>query len=328
MSGLQKINRLIQREQYMLNQFCNNLQATINRLAEKNGAPLDTLALLSEQLKDEDAQSWHAASQVELALIDLYDDVSLITEWQRRLAEVDRLPKYLSGFYLSHQTETNAEILKALLVRLVTDIQWIRESKRVIRVNESQMRKKIVALFLCAFVVFFSPTIMRLFFGYEFDNLRLYYIFTAATSGILGAAFSQLTSIQSRVKAATLDQVRAMSQLGYITARAMVGAGAGLIMFYLMQSGLLSGAFFPEFIHTLSDLEGFRNELATTAAQQIANTQGVSQAIESSLAVGTLARPAQGLSLLIVWCLIAGFSEKMIPGILEKKSKKAQEDEG
>ncbi|ODS22412.1 hypothetical protein AB835_14290 [Candidatus Endobugula sertula] len=184
------------------------------------------------------------------------------------------------------------------------------------------MRKKIVGLFLFSFVLFFTPTLFRALFSFEFDNLRLYYIFTAATSGILGATFSQLTSIQSRVQSANLDQVRAMSQFGYIMARAMVGAGAGLIMFYLLQSGLLSGAFFPEFIHTVSDLDKFQGMIVTTTVDPV---QALSQKIETKLAVGTLARPAQGLSLLIVWCLLAGFSEKLVPGILNNKAKYLQE---
>ncbi len=104
----------------------------------------------------------------------------------------------------------------------------------------------------------------------------------------------------------------------------MVGAGAGLIMFYFVQSGLLSGAFFPEFIHTIEEIENYRAELGLNGAAQ--PSQGLSQGIETSFAVGTLARPAQGLSLLIVWCLLAGFSEKLIPGILNNKAKSANDE--
>ncbi|WP_157035354.1 hypothetical protein [Psychromonas ingrahamii] len=50
--------------------------------------------------------------------------------------------------------------------------------------------------------------------------------------------------------------------------------------------------------------------------------------MESSYAIGTLVQPAQGLSLLIVWCLLAGFSEKMIPGILTRKAKQAADSAG
>lgn len=329
MYGLKQLGGLLRREQYMLNQFRNNLQVMVDRLA-KNDVPhhsdADKSALIafSQRLDNDQDLSWTMVNQVELALIDYYDDITLMTQWQRQLAALEHLPENVARFYKDSAAVVDTEKLRALLVSLTKDIQWERESKRVIRLTESQMRKKTISLFFLGFVLFLSPTIARVLFSSEFDNLRLYYIFTAASSGILGAAFSQITSIQSRVQAASLEQVRAMSQVGYIMARAMVGAGAGLIMFYLLQSGLLSGAFFPQFIHTLAELEKYRAELGMVGIAITENRHGVSQAIESFLSIGTLAQPAEGLSLLIVWCLIAGFSEKMIPGILNKKAKEAE----
>jgi hypothetical protein len=311
------VNQLIHREQYLLNQHYQNLRAVIRRLADKETTASDPLIRLENEL-DADL-SWATANRVELAVVEHYDDISLVTEWRRRLAEVDNLPAELSVFYSEQREETSIAVLRSLMSRLVSDLQWVIESKRVVRFNESRMRRNVVTMFLCAFVLFFTPTISRIFFNMEFENLRFYYIFTAATAGILGATFSQLTSIQSRVQAATIDQVRAMSQLGYILARAVVGAGAGLIMFYLVQSGLLSGAFFPAFIQTAEELLQYQQAVDVLSK----NISGISQAIESSYGIGTLAQPAQGLSLLIVWCLLAGFSEKMIPGILTKKAKQA-----
>lgn len=330
MHALTTFNQLIRREQYMLSQFRNSLQATIDRVVEINPAHKEALTAFTERLANETPLSWSMVNQIELALVDYYDEINLETEWQRQLANIQRLPNHLANFYQQqdHQKIEGSQAIekrRALLSSLIKDMQWVRESKRVIRYTENQMRRKTVALFLLSFVLFFSPTIHRLFFDFQFDNLRLYYIFTAATSGILGAAFSQLTSIQSRVLDATLDQVQAMSQIGYITARSMVGAGAGLIMFYLLQSGLLDGAFFPQFIHSAAELETVRSELSLSGSEILSNRNAVSQNIESSVAVGTLAQPAQGLSLLIVWCIIAGFSEKMIPGILNKKANEAKE---
>lgn len=315
-SAILTVNQLIQREQYLLNQFYQNLRAVIRRLTD-DAVTSDALITLEKELDND--LSWATAHRVELALVEYYDEVSLLTEWRRRLAEIGSLPIHVAAFYQEQMQETNIVVLRSLMSRLIADLQWVIESKRVIRFNEFRMRRNIVLMFLGAFVLFFTPTLARIFFGIEFENLRFYYIFTAATSGILGATFSQLTSIQSRVQAATIDQVRAMSQLGYILARSVVGAGAGLIMFYLMQSGLLSGAFFPAFIHTAEVLLQHQQDFEALSK----NAYGISQAVESSYGIGTLVQPAQGLSLLIVWCLLAGFSEKMIPGILTRKAKKA-----
>jgi hypothetical protein len=194
--GFNNIKQLIQREEYMLNQFRTALQATLERLMNKSGSDQTVLEKLSEMLNDDNNFSWAMMNKVELSLVDCYDDVSLQTEWQRQIAVVDYLPEKLANFYTQHDSVSDTEKLRALLTCLIKDIQWAREAKRVIRFTEQQMRKKVVALFLIGFVLFFLPTILRAFFGIEFDNLRLYYIFTAASSGILGAAFSQLTSIQ------------------------------------------------------------------------------------------------------------------------------------
>jgi hypothetical protein len=84
---------------------------------------------------------------VELALVDYYDGVTLLTEWRRRQADVVSLPSHLSVFYKEQQQETDVSALRVLMSRLVTDLQWVVESKRVVRFNESRMRRNVVALF-------------------------------------------------------------------------------------------------------------------------------------------------------------------------------------
>ncbi|MDX1343848.1 MAG: hypothetical protein R3227_15875 [Reinekea sp.] len=311
-------SRLIQRDQHMLIQFTENLQTTINRLMSRNTERAEPLEKLKNQLSGK--MSWQDVNSVEVATVDFLDEPALMAEWQRRLAEVEFLPAHLQQFYKSKIDETDTQVIRSYLIQLITDIQWRRESKRIMRAHQGQMRTKVVALFLLSFVLFFTPTLCRAVFGFEFTNLRLYYLFTAATAGILGSSFSQLTSLQSKFAHATLDQMQAINKVGYILARATVGAGAGLTMFYLLQSGLLSGAFFPEFIQDSAELAAIVNAASTPSS-----TLAVSQAIEFSYEIGTLAHPPQGLSLLIVWCILAGFSEKLIPGILNNKAKKLEE---
>jgi hypothetical protein len=71
----------------------------------------------------------------------------------------------------------------------------------------------------------------------------------------------------------------------FTISKIVTGFGAGLIMFYFLQSGLIKGIAFPEFTgddHIILDGD-FRS-----------------------------------LALLIIWCFISGFSEKLVPGILSK----------
>lgn len=318
-----------QQELHMLNQYKASVVAALSGL-KKTPELSKTAEQLSQTLKAE--SSWSEVNKAEIALVDFYDSVTLRTEWARRLAERHLLPAHLREFYNKVEEDQDDANIRALLSRLLTDLHWQRESRRVIRSIETQMRSNIAWFFMASFVLFFLPTLLRVTIDVQFDNLRLYYLFTAATSGILGAAFSQLTSIHSRVSTATIDQVKSMSKVGYILARSMVGAGAGLIMFYLLQSGILIGSVFPEFIQDSAQLAQVVQSMspppaAEGALQSGAEFQGISQHIENQYDIGTLVRPPQGLSLLIIWCLLAGFSEKLIPGILNKKGKKLSSSE-
>jgi hypothetical protein len=93
------VNQLIQSEQYLLNQFCQNLRAVIHRLIEKDDALQEPLNRLDSEL--DTGFSWATANRVELALVDYYDGVTLLTEWRRRQADVVSLPSHYLYFIKS-----------------------------------------------------------------------------------------------------------------------------------------------------------------------------------------------------------------------------------
>ncbi|MFT5559518.1 MAG: hypothetical protein ACJAYB_003026 [Psychromonas sp.] len=108
------------------------------------------------------------ANQVELALGDYYNDIKLVTECLRQLAEVDNLPTQIAAFYQEQRQETDLSVVRSLMRCLVFDLQWVIESKRVVCFNKNHMRRNIVAIFLCAFILFFSPSISPVLFSLEF----------------------------------------------------------------------------------------------------------------------------------------------------------------
>jgi hypothetical protein len=137
------------------------LRAVIHRLIEKDDALQELLNLLDSEL--DTCFSWATANRVELALVDYYDGVTLLTEWRRRQADVVSLPSHLSVFYKEQQQETDVSALRVLMSRLVTDLQWVVESKRVVRFNESRMRRNVVALF-CARLFYFLLQPLHVYF--------------------------------------------------------------------------------------------------------------------------------------------------------------------
>ncbi len=90
-----------------------------------------------------------------------------------------------------------------------------------------------------------------------------------------------LSDLEKRLKGGQLDDLRSMSSLSVICSRWFTGAAGGIVLFYFLHSQVLSSEVLPD----LSDF---------------ANVSGKDK------------------SLLIVLCLTAGFSEKLIAGILMK----------
>lgn len=302
----------------LLNHFFKILETTLERLSESDDVQQQKIDQLKNLIKG--PKKWTNAYKVELKLLELMDDEEIRLEWRRRLADTAKLNETMRNFYQSQENEQNPQELRLLVRKLVCDLQWASEIKRVKGIHLYRIRRNVAIIFLASFVMFFLPTILNNLFDIVIDNIRFYYVYTAASSGLLGSSFSLLVSVRTNIGGYKLDNLRTMSKIGYIIARAAIGVGAGLIMFYLLQSGLLQGPVFPEFIlsaEQLSNLEKGWSSLG--GSDKLALPK---DSIQTELRLGALAKPTHGVSLLIVWCIIAGFAEKMIPGLLNRKAEK------
>ena len=307
-------------EVYLLNHFYKILETTLERLSESGNVPQQIFDHLQEIIKGR--KNWADAYKLELKLLELMDDEEISLEWHRRLADTGRLNETMRNFYQGQESQQSPEKLRVLVRKLVCDLQWASEVKRVKGIHLYRIRKNVAIIFLASFFMFFLPTILDKLFGASIDNIRFYYVYTAASSGLLGSSFSLLVSVRANIAGYKLDHLRTMSKMGYIIARAAIGAGAGLIMFYLLQSGLLQGPVFPEFILSADQLAKLELEWLN---QNVGNKLALPEnSIQTKLKLGALAKPTHGVSLLIVWCIIAGLAEKMIPGLLNRKAEKVE----
>jgi hypothetical protein len=238
-----------------------------------------------EQLLTEE-HNWTNAYAIEQLLIHLFDDCTLASELQSRVREAkDTLRPALAEYYAieAAKTSQSADERRALLSRLVNDLQWRYTVNEVKRGYSKEITLKTGQLFILSLLVFAISVLMTLAFpGLKQFDMRL--LVPAVLAGCWGAAFSMLSSLRDRLDATDLDGLKVLRARWVLGSRVLIGAGAASVLYFFFVSGLISGSAFPDL-----------KSAAPSTVWQL-NTFG----------------------LLVVWCFTAGFSERLIPGLLRK----------
>jgi hypothetical protein len=280
-------------------QFYVTLRAYLARVEAKSPAPSAALDTVRQLLGPGRPPRWSDCYEVEQLLVHLFDDAMLRTELEVRLLEAEtNLRSNLYDYYRSAARDpADVERRRTLLSRLVNDLQWrytVQEGKR--RFSKSlTTRTGIAFLIALAGFAWLAAFVYTTDAGFAPGDLRL--LCAAGVAGTLGATFSMLTGLQTRIEASAIYDLNMMRAITMLMARALVGAGAACVIYLFFSSGFLSGSAFP-------DLSG-TNDLKDCGL-------GKGACLKSST-----------VSLLVIWCFIAGFSEKLVPGLLAKAEGKA-----
>ena len=275
-----------------------------------------------EYLLDKGRHNWTNAYAIEQLLVHLFDDGTLVNELQVRVREAKgALKPTLAEYYAAEAAKKplSSDERRAVLSRLINDLQWrytVDEVKRgytkEITLKTGQMF--VVSLVMFAVAVLITVVVPKLL---QFD-FRL--LVPAILAGCWGASFSMLSSLRDRLDASDLDALKVLRARWVLGSRVLIGAGGACILYFFFESGLVSGPAFP-------DLSGGRAaEIA--AAQQAASVLQpalTAQAAASAPAAAATQTallasnpPLKAFALLVVWCFLAGFSERLIPGLLAK----------
>ena len=285
----------------LIDQFFSTLTATYEQI-KSSGIDLTPFADITAQIEKLLAgeRSWRNAYRIEQLMVPLYSGEKLDIELQRRLLEAAKINPPIAGYY-SHLdvAQANDERKRALLARLVNDLQWRYENRQVEAYYRGLLAQRTSWVFVIATILFLVPVLIAFFSlsdaatsaraseaTLEWQTLIL---ITAMVSGLMGAAFSMLLNVNTRANEGDIEDLRASRRWTFILSRAFVGIGASLILYYLIASKIVDGVVFPNLdqLFTTSTPGEFRNNFA----------------------------------LLIVACFLAGFSERLVPNLLSRAEK-------
>ena len=217
----------------LLEQFFVTLDGSLKQLVRSGGAAArhdDIVAEVTKLLAE--APSWRTAYHVEQLMVPLYGGAALEVELQRRMTEMRKFDAVIAATYDALLADADEAARRACLGRLINDLQWRYEQRNLKRHYTQSVTIKTSLIFFGAFIVFFlpknvlDPEVLR-------AMPRHVVLHMAISAGLVGAAFSMLIGLRQRLEASTLDELRNTQRLPFLLSRAVIGAGAGLILYYV-----------------------------------------------------------------------------------------------
>ena len=308
-------NERIEEVPPLTDQFFATLRAAaaeVEQLASNlPNRPLERVRLLLE--KGQNDPTWLDAYEIEQQLVHLIPESKVDIELSVRIVEAQTVLKPdKARAYAKEADEAlklGVEAQRGLLSRLVNDLQWtytVNEVKR--QFWGTLTRRTAWMLAICAGMFLFSILVAQVAFSSSapwivaespmFHPLSWRSLLLVSSAGAWGASFSMLLGLKKvDLEKVSLDQLKVMLTRGVFLARVCIGAGGALVLLFFMVSGVLSGTVFPDFGPGETDA----GPAATVALVD-----------------------TKRLVLLVLWCFIAGFSEKLVPGLLADSERRAR----
>jgi hypothetical protein len=193
-----------------------------------------------------------------------------------------------------------------MLLDILEEIHWTFQRKFHSRPIQKSATRRLVWTGLAACGLFVLPYVhiyVRQWLGGPTYTLPLANwawlpLWTAVTAGFFGAMFSRLLFLQANWDVLSLGALKDARDYSSILLRGAVGMTGAVVVYYFLLSGVIGGGLFPDFqqigLHQLSFAE--KEEGAVPLRLILPNAQ---------------------LALLVVWSFLAGFSERLVPSILQ-----------
>jgi len=275
----------------------------------------------SDHLADE---AWNEAYRLErmLALVEPAD--TLVSEVQKRIEEAaeENVPSAVRlriAFEAAapHLVDTaqsppalkpgGERRLRAMLLDALEDTHWTFQRKFHSRPIQKSATRRLVgagliacSLFVLPYAYIYLKSWLSSGWVLPLEHWAWLPLWTALTAGFFGAMFSRLLWLQSSWNTLSLGALKDARDFTSVFLRGAVGMTGAVVVYYFLLSGVIGGGLFPKFqeigLHQLSFRESANVRDAVALRLILPNVQ---------------------LALLVVWSFLAGFSERLVPSILQ-----------
>jgi hypothetical protein len=334
-------------EDTMLNYFLTQIEVRARWVGQRVAADPDKKEILelvgrdltqcTERLRLEGPvkadEAWNQAYRLERLLALAEPEETLYIETQRRLEEafdedVPSAARLRAAFTaaLPHLVDTvqsppiikqgSEPRLRAMLLDILEETHWTLQRKFHGRPIQKSATRRLVGMGLGACALFVLPYVyiyVRSWLSSNewplpFGRWAWLPLWTAVTAGFFGAMFSRLLYLQTNWNVLTLGAVKDARDFASIFLRGAVGMTGAVIVYYFLQSGVIGGGLFPKF-HEIAMIQMSFSEISSASPLGNANALNVVPL--------RLILPNTQLALLVVWSFLAGFSERLVPSILQ-----------
>ncbi|PWR21769.1 hypothetical protein DKG75_07205 [Zavarzinia compransoris] len=271
--------------------YKKNLLVLLDRLKPPDAADTPEQAKIRALLEAESsAGSWVKLNEAELRLTALLPPEDVNAEFIRRGAEAQALIPPLPAVVPLQAAFAPAAAAerRALLLRLVQDLHLHYERRRLDRATRKAAANHLNNSGMAVIIVIFFGIGVLLCWN-DAERVARFHPFFVVFAGIIGAYFSRLIDFQSRLRTLDYYTIQLDFAPSRLVSRATTGAIGALVLYWLIGSGLLGGGIFPE--ATMANLWKF-------------------VALDSGQTVGL---PTVDFFKLMIWSVLAGFSERLVP---------------
>ncbi len=271
--------------------------------------------LLDTKITDnpENWRNWEIPNEIEILLVQLKTGPDLDVALDSAFLTADKIGVPSASILRQRLTEeADKDAKQALLAKLLRDTHNRYAARRSERAERAKVARRmtylgfgltgvIVGVFLILGTGWFAVAVDKM----PFTDLVKYNLIVTTFFGFLGAYLSRLIAFQNTAVTLSVDDLENGYSWHFLMVRLLVGGLSSVILYFVISGHLIGGELFPA---PVGGASGGFGALWTVHSGEGMPYEG----------------PSANFAKLIVWCFIAGFSERFLPdslSALEAKSR-------